>query len=461
MRLRIFVILFSLLYAGSALAINLVGEGYGAGRKEAKKDAIAALSESLQVEVKSESRVIKSSHSGFEASSEVHTLSELPLLGVDYSFFNKKDEILCRAYFNIEKARHLYKEKLQILASSFEKMIQQNKQSLFSDQHHYLSELMSKHDQYGKYLLVARFIGLKDTPVLSMTASQIKNRLLSIESEVPDLDLAASLLTKDLPDERYYVYALQQQGSQEITELGRVLRDKVMSRIKTFDESRRATYILKGYYEIHQDSISVTYRVVDDYGETYATRVVKLAKAAYEKLSYKSSSIDFSKLLHDGYVVSNKFHSELNTNRGKTDLLFTDGEEVELFARLNGPGYFYIVVHNTTDGKSYLMDLNEAPGDRKFIQYVNADQANRWISLGSFEVGKPYGVENLQLIASNKDFVGQLPTNAYDNDSELYFLRENTVESALLKTRGLKRKKSKKQQALTAEATLTITTMRK
>jgi len=391
----------------------------------------------------------------------VQTLSELPLLGVDYTFFNKKDEMFCKAYFNVDKAKHLYKEKLQILASEFDKTVQQNKNKNKHSEYQYLSEMLAKHNQFHKYVLVARFIGLKDIPDLSMTASQIKNKLLTIESAAPDLDLAAELLTRDLPDERYYVYAVQQQGSQEVTELARLLRDKVMTKVKSFDDSRQASFIMKGHYEIHRDGISVTYRVVNDFGETHATRVAKLAKSAYEDLDYKSKSIDFNKLLHEGYVVSNKFHTEIITNQGKSDLLFTDGETVELYVRLNQPGYFYIVAHNTTDGRSYIMDLNEVPGDRRFIQYVNADQANRWISLGSFEVGEPYGVENLQLIASNKDFVGQLPGNYYDNQAELYFLREGSVKSAMLRTRGLKRKKSKKQQALTSEATLTITTMEK
>jgi len=461
MSIRILLTLVLLIFVGSASALNLTAEGYGADREAAKREALAALSESLQVEVKSESKVLKSTRHDMKASNEVHTLSELPLLGVDYTFFNQANEMYCRAYFDVAKAKHLYTQKLKIMASAFSKMKAEYKSVKPSEEYQFLGQMLAKHEQFEKYHLVARFIGLERVPELSMSASEIKGRMLTIESSVPDLNLAAALLTKNLPDEPYYVYAVQQQGSQEVTELGRLLRDKVMARVKTFDDSRKAALILKGHYEIHRDGISVTYRVIDDFGETHATRVAKLAKSAYEHLDYKSKSIDFNKLLHEGYVVSNKFHTEIITNQGKSDLLFTDGETVELYVRLNQPGYFYIVAHNTTDGRSYIMDLNEVPGDRRFIQYVNADQANRWISLGAFEVGEPYGVENLQLIASNKDFVGQLPGNYFDNQAELYFLREGSVKSAMLRTRGLKRKKSKKQQALTSEATLTITTMEK
>ena len=81
----------------------------------------------------------------------------------------------------------------------------------------------------------------------------------------------------------------------------------------------------------------------------------------------KPKSVNFSQLLHNGYVVSNEFRAELNTNLGKQDLLFTQGQDIELFVKLNSPGYFYIVSHNTQDNTSYLMEINDATGKRAFV----------------------------------------------------------------------------------------------
>lgn len=459
MTLRFLSLVCFFLFSHSAAALSLNGEGYGATRDEARKQALASLSEALQVEVKSETDILKSTESGTQASNRVHTLSELPLLGVEFTFHNKANEKYCISYLDTAKASTLYKEKLSLLKKEFSNMRQQLSQTKRTEQYALLSDMLSKHDQFEKYLLVARFIGLKNTPSLGMSASNIKGQMLTIESAVPSLALAAKLLTRDLPGERVYVYPAMPRDSQEATELSRVFRDKVASNMKTFSKRERALYVMKGYYDVHKDGISVTYRLIDDFGETHATRVVKLSKAAYKNIAYKPKSVDFSKLLHEGYVVSNKFHAEINTNRGKTDLLFTDGEEVKIFVRMNNPGYFYIVAHNTTNNSSYLMELNESEGRRKFVQYVNADQANRWISLGAFEVGAPYGVENLQLIASNMDVVDQLPSNKYEKETELYMLNDNVVEKAVIKTRGLK-KKSTKKKTLTSEATLTLTTMK-
>lgn len=461
MIIRISFLIISLVIASPANAVLLAGDGYDVTRDGARKKALAALSEALQVEVKSESNVSQSTDIGVQASTRVQTLSELPLLGVDFTFTNKSNgETFCSGFLDSTKAGRLYKEKLLLISDSFNSMQNRLPSSSATARYQILSEMLAKYDQYEKYQLVARLLGVTGIAKVSMTASQIKGEMLSIEAAVPSLDLAAKLLTRGLPDEHLFVYAPLPQGSQEATELSRLLRDKVMSRVKTYEDRKQASEVLKGHYEIHKNSISVTYRLVNDFGETQATRVVKLAKSAFKGIAYKPETIDFNQLLHNGYVVSNKFHAELNTNRGKSDLLFTKGEEIELFVRVNHAGYFYIAAHNTTDKSSYLMDLSDAAGARKFVKYINADQANRWISLGDFEVVSPYGVENLQLISSDKDLVDSLPRTVYNNENELYMMVEGSVNASVEKTRGLKRKKTKSTQALTSEATLTITTMR-
>lgn len=459
MLIRISLLLCALFFVQSANAILLTGEGYDVTREGAKKKALAALSEALQVEVKSETDISQSTETGVQASTRVQTLSELPLLGVDFTFSNKSNgDQFCSGMLDSRKVTKLYKEKLSLIATSINSMQKQLKTSTATAKYQVLSDMLAKLDQYSKYQLVARLIGVKNIPSVSVTVSQVKSQMLSIEAAAPSLDLAAKLLTRDLLDEHLFVYAAMPQDSQQATELSRLLRDKIMSRVRTYEDRKHASHSLKGHYEIHKNSISVTYRLVNDFGETEATRVVKLAKSAYKGIEYKPKSISFDKLLHNGYLVSNKFHAEINTNRGKSDLLFTKGEDIEIFIRLNHAGYLYIAAHNTTDKSSYLMDLTDAAGDRKFIKYVNADQANRWISLGKFEVVAPYGVENLQLISSDKDLVNDLPDTVFNRKNELYMMVEKTVQENVVKTRGLKRKKAKK--ALTSEATMTITTMK-
>ncbi len=85
---------------------------------------------------------------------------------------------------------------------------------------------------------------------------------------------------------------------------------------------------------------------------------------------------------------------------------------------------------------------------------MNADDTNHWISIGTFTVEAPFGIESLQLIASNKK-ISKLPKHYYDEKSGYYLIGKNPKEG-LAKTRGLIRKKSKKQEI--SEAVLLFTT---
>ena len=93
-----------------------------------------------------------------------------------------------------------------------------------------------------------------------------------------------------------------------------------------------------------------------------ATRTVKLIPGAYKSYAYKPRTSEFDRLLHEGIIVSNDFKVSINTNRGNENLLFNEGEEVELFVKLNKAGYFYIVSHVHSKNKSpvsYILELSE------------------------------------------------------------------------------------------------------
>lgn len=440
------------------MAVQMSGDAFGKNREEAKKNAYAALSESLFVEIKSEFASEVTSDGYNEASKKVRSVSELPLLGVDVDYFNVKGEIQCTAYLKSEKSLKLYLAEIKRLEQSINTLNAKQKKQQHNKSARYktLNELMLELEQHEKFQLVARLLGATNLTTPAITTADIKSQILSIEEVAPSLEIATDILTRNLK-QTYFVQPPLPQGSKQATKLSRLIRDKIASRVKSTEQHNNANYRLKGSYEILTDGISLTYKVVDNTGSTLSTRVVKISPSAYKNIAYKPKSIDFDQLLHEGFVVSNEFKASLNTNQGNEDLLFDAGQDIEIFAKLNAPGYFYIVSHNTTDGISYVLELNESNGKRAFIKYINADDANRWISLGEFEVSEPFGTENLQLIASNKDLINNLPQVAYDTETELYIVQANSPKNAVVSTRGLKPKKKKSVRS--AEASLSFTTM--
>jgi hypothetical protein len=222
-----------------------------------------------------------------------------------------------------------------------------------------------------------------------------------------------------------------------------------------------ADYQYSGQYLVHEQGLRLSYNLIDRDGNTVKAQVVELTPDSYQRFRTTALAPDFDTLLHKGYAVASDFKAQLNTNKGSSQLLFEKGETAQLLVKMNKAGYFYMVGHSKNDEIeiSYLLDMNEAGGNRRFIFYINADDANKWVSIGEFEISPPFGVESLQLIASEKDLVNNLPEYNYDNASGYYVVARNIEEGVELtrKTRGLKKKKNT-LVAETAETVLLFTT---
>jgi len=453
----IFLVSPFLFFSQICQAEDYSAQAYGDTPQQARHRALAALSESLRVEVRSQFDASRSSTGDAYAKQIINTYSNLPLLGVKQIVKQKNGEFYSAVYLNEKESIALYRAELEKLFKKISDR-QKNLDQLpdTDSQYSTLLALLTDIEQYEKYHTVARLLGDRSVPGVPVPAEKIRAEILKFEKSVPSLDVAAQVLSRNMPDHKYFVLPPLPHGSQQATTLSRLLRDSIRSTVASSDDFTQP-YYLKGEYEIMDDGISVFYRAIDKKGSTLATSIVKLSPQAYKGIDYKPASINFSQLLHEGYVISSDFRARLTTNYGDNDLLFIEGQSVELFVKLNNPGYFYIVSHS--DNASYLLELNDAPGKRAFVRYVNADEANHWLSLSEFEVAPPFGTENLQLIASNKDLLNSLPSYFYNDATELYEISAASASESVRKTRALKPKRKKAVRS--AEATLTLTTMKK
>ena len=94
------------------------------------------------------------------------------------------------------------------------------------------------------------------------------------------------------------------------------------------------------------------------------------------------------------------------------NLLFRKGESVNIEVKAFQEAYLYIIGNmRTKDGKQiqYLMPLNEKRGKAKYQKYIPYQDSNLWVNIAEFEVYAPFGVEVLQLFATNIDILEQLP----------------------------------------------------
>lgn len=448
-----------------AVAGDLVGEGYGSSPEDARRKAMAALSESLSVEVQSEFRSSETSTGASQASRDIRTVSRLPLLGVETEDTQVRgNQHYARAVLKREKVLPLYRKEVEVLAKRITHVRKKVAgASSASVRYQLLSSSLTAIEQYNKIASVIRLLGGTGISSPGLTRADVRGQLNQIEQLTPTLELAVKVLARDLPAGAVYVFPATPSGSHEVTALGRVLRDKLAAQVKGSDSPDNASLILRGQYEPVKDKIHVTYRMLDAQGNTVAVRTVALGPNAYKGIDFQPRVTSFDKLLHQGVVVNNDFRISLATNRGSEDLMFVDGDELELLVKLNRSGYFYAVSHvnNSKGSESYLLEVSDERGPRRFVRYIGPDDANRWISLGTFTVGPPYGVESLQVIASSDDLASRLPPYQLDKAAELYRLQAVDASDGLLKTRGLRPKSSRTRKTESAETVLMMTIMPK
>jgi hypothetical protein len=438
-------------------AITLRNEARAATEAQAKREALAALADSIFVNVQSESSSYVEGSGKRKDELRIKTSSDIPLIGVGINCDSAGGEVLCKVSLDSGKSLALYANKLKELLSEITTLDGRIAKATVNERYVPLTQALTLIEQYEKYRAVAQLLGETQFTAPPRSRGDTEAQLRELEKSLSSIELAAQILTRGVRAEAMYIYPAMPHGSHEVTPFGRVMRDRLAQSITSVESPDKAQTYFKGEYELLDNSIHLTYRLLDASGNTLETRVATLAPSAYKGLQVKPSSVDFDKLLHDGVVESGDFRAQLSTRRGSEALLFNEHEEIELLVKLNRPGYFYVVGHvvKKDENYSYLVELESADTDRRFVRRVNADDVNKWMSIGKFEATAPFGVESIQLVASKEDSLSRLPQHQLDKRSELYVVAASAKEG-ITKTRALKRKEDNGYQA---ETVLMFTTM--
>jgi hypothetical protein len=135
---------------------------------------------------------------------------------------------------------------------------------------------------------------------------------------------------------------------------------------------------------------------------------------------------------------------EVWTTKGSEQLVYEEGELMEVSLQVNIPSYIRILYHLNDGTRVLLTDSH----------FINERAVNQSYTLPyQFECVAPFGVEMMQVIAQTEPFE-RVQTRMVDG---IPYLAED-LDEFLSNTRGFK---IKKQEAQQAEEVLTITTMPK
>jgi hypothetical protein len=153
------------------------------------------------------------------------------------------------------------------------------------------------------------------------------------------------------------------------------------------------------------------------------------------------------KLLGAGEAISGDLRLELWTNKGRSNLVFTEQEEMSLHLRVNRPAYVRLI-YMLADGKKVVLEQ---------AYFIDASKVNQAVEYpDKFEVSAPFGVERIYAVAFTEK-PEPVPVKHQVVDGQEYDLVAESTEG-LVKHRGLKKKAAALQ---TAEATVAVTTTRK
>jgi len=446
-KLKLLIILAIFIFSFSgAYAAGVSAEGYGKTESEARANAAAELSFILFSDVRSELHTLMSddpANPQQSVSKQVDITSALPIFGVDYKTVEKQGEFQCKVIMSPEKAVGVYAasadDAVAKINALYGEVIKKNSDS---QKYPLVMTILAEYENFNKYKGVINVLGgdYKNSP--NVTMSKIFELRGKLANSSDDMRHIASVIVKELSKPNTYIYYPMYRGSDEVTEFASVFRDMMISSEKTSANIADADYLLETDYLIAGDYMYITSTLNDMNGKVVGKSVKKLASSAYTGLKIKPESISFEKLLKLGLAVTSDFTARLMTDNGKKAMLYKKGESVELFVKMSRPGYFFLVGHVDKKGErfSYMVDFYNTPGSRKFVRRVDADEVNRWISIGEFDIVPPYGLETFQMIATVKDPVDAIPTNVFDPESELYIISKD-INKGVVATRALKKKK--------------------
>ena len=210
-------------------------------------------------------------------------------------------------------------------------------------------------------------------------------------------------------------------------------------------------YIITGTYWEDSDYLKIIV-VLRDFktGKAVASVESKLSKefCTKNKLAYLPANFiqvnTNRKNFLENEVIGGDLSLEVWTNKGADDLLFTEGDTLRLFLRVNKPCYIRFIYYLADGSKVLLLDN----------YYIGIDKVNKVYELPEkFVCAEPFGAELLLVNAQTEKFQ---PLNTQKQYGYEFILDD--VPKILASSRGFKKLE---EGVMKAESSIVITTMGK
>lgn len=442
------ILIISFLTASACFAAQTQGDGFGDTEASARANAMAELSFVIYSDVTaslSQSADTDMDSATQHMTKQIDITTALPVIGARINTEKTDDGYKCTAEIG-EYSIPAYESGLHDASSMLNGLSAKYKSAEDTEKYRILRSMASLRDDYDKLNRVYVYLTGKSYQTDAPDKQWIAAETAKITEKFNSMRLCASVMASELSGDAVYLYYPMSNGSDEVTEFSEAFHGMLAQGLKTVKDINSADRYVSIDYTVTADGMFITAYITDKDGMTVRTSSKTLAPSAYKNYETKPSSVAVEKLLKDGLARSSDLTARITTNNGKKAVLYKKGDTVELFIKVNRPSYVYIAGHVTKKSEkySYLLDLYDADGDRRFIRYIDGDDVNRWLSVGQFKVVPPFGTEMFQMIASENDTEGKLPAYEYNAKDGIYKIADKP-EQGVAAVRALKRIKNDKE----------------
>jgi len=464
---------------GYLTGFGVASQGEKNSQSAAKDQAMADLGKKIKVEVHSELVSQQSEVDGeFRSalSSITRSTMNLSISGVEFHVYEDRDNSYVLAYIARSVLLKQFRDNSQklwsrILSNHKEaKMLIDNTRSGQALEKLYRASLsfFELYEQYSLYNTISS-VG-SDSIFVQLMGVESLSDLQSMESEIEHLKerleksrcsslnegiqkLAVILQMQGVDGDNLQILPLTYESTSFSSPFGRYAGERLKAAFSGESPANTEKLIVQGQYWAEGDDLRLILIVKDPEGIKRGRAEVLIPKKDTMGRSYKPQNFNEAmtamREFAEGALVEGGINLDVWTNKGNSDdsLVFTEGETLQLYFRVNQPAFLQITYKLAT-GENVLLE-------RMF--YIGIDKVNRAVALPyEFEVQPPFGVEQLLVTAySTEPPTPQTRTASIGGENYEVF---GSVKEVVAKARGLGKKK-KSGRPRVGEAMLTLTTM--
>jgi Domain of unknown function (DUF4384) len=441
---------------------SMVSKSEPGKREMAMDKALADLSKKIKIQIQSE-LVMEESQRGDDFSSSVSSVTRssvnTTVSDAKFEFFEDRKYIYCLAFAHRESLKQLYSEEASEFWSSasvaYKEALRYSEkgngdkalEKLYDD----LTDFSEIYERWSLYKALnkettdkAFFQSMRGAEALD-EIQVFEARYEELMDEIESSDavtlkeglekMAQMLVRQNVTGGNLKVPAFLYESTSISSEFGRYTGDLFESDLVEELSPGKDKVVIKGQYWIEDEKIRLIAIAMNSEGKKLGKADVLIPRSAAGSRELKPQNFEQAMIdrqqFADGALTDGGINLDVWSNKGEDDedQVFTDGDTLQLYFRVNQPAYLQLT-YSLATGEKILLEPSF---------YIGMDQVNRAVALPyEFEVQAPFGIETLFVTAytTQPPVASTYPVTIEGESYDVF----GTVKDVVMNTRGIGKK---------------------